>query len=110
MKLRIDGMKAYNNRRFMTTIASTTKLPAQRKAKEKRKPPLSIPLNAEEDERLVKLIAVYQEAIVDHNRKHGQHHTANVTPCDIVRAGMIELEKLTPEDLRLAILSVKNER
>ena len=110
MKLRDEGMKAYNNRRFMTTIASTTKLPAQKKAKEKRKPPLSIPLNAEEDERLVKLMALYQETVVDHNRKHGHHNTANVTPCDIVRAGMIELEKLTPGDLRFAILNAKNER
>lgn len=108
MKLRMEGMKIYKGRPVMASVVSTTKLPAQKKAK--RKPPHSIPLNDEEDGRLMRLMASYQEAVVAWNQEHGEHNSANVTPCDIMRAGMIELEKLTPEQLRLAVQNAKRER
>jgi hypothetical protein len=103
-------MRLYNNRHFMASLSSTTKLPAPKKVRTKRKPPHSIPLNDEEDSRLMQLMARYQEAVVAHNKRREEHNTANVTPCDIMRTGMIELEKLTPEELRVAVLNAKQAR
>ena len=110
MKLHMERMKVYKGRHFMSSVVSTTKLPAQGKAKQKRKPPHSVPLNDDEDERLKRLMASYQDAVVARNREQGEHNSANVTPCDIMRTGMIELEKLTPEQLRMAVQNAKKER
>lgn len=103
-------MKVYKSGNFMASIVSRTKPSLTPKAKAKRKPPHSIPLNEEEDDRLVKLMSRYQEAVVAKNKEQGEHNSANVTPCDIMRTGMIELEKLNPEQLRLAVINAKKGR
>ena len=93
----------------MKSVITAKRLPANQGVKGKRKPH-SIPLNVAEDQRLLQLMSRYQQAVVAKNQELGEHHSANVTPCDMMRTGLTLMDELTPEELRIAVLNTKHER
>jgi len=69
-----------------------------------------VPLTAQEQANLERLVAVYQKAVVARNDKTGETQSANVERTDIMRAGLAALDDLSPEKLRVLVLKIKNDR
>ena len=78
------------------------------KTSQEKKGPQSIPLNGPEQARLDDLMFRFQELVVLRNRRSGERVNANVTLCDIMRAGMMALKDLTDDEFRLLVLRAKD--
>jgi hypothetical protein len=67
-----------------------------------------VPLSTKEQTNLEDLMARYQDAVVTRNRKLGQRRSANILPTEVMRAGLLALNELTPDRLRTLVLRVRS--
>jgi hypothetical protein len=69
-----------------------------------------VPLTAQEQANLERLVALYQKAVVTRNDKTNETQSANVERPEIMRAGLAALEDLSPEKLRLLVVKIRDGR
>jgi len=83
--------------------------PAKIVAKKSAKRPIQqTPLNPNEKQRLEDLILRFQEIVVARNKRLSERTRADVGEVDVIRAGLMALEKLSDEEFRALLVKAKN--
>lgn len=87
--------------------AAPAKTDASRPAPKAKRPVKQTLLNPTEMQRLENLILRFQEIIVGRNKRFGERSRADIEDRDIMRGGLLALEKLSDEDFRLVLIKAK---
>ena len=80
------------------------------KTDKEKKRTQQVPLSAQEDECLERLQLRFQDAVVARNKKTGERRIANILPTEIMRTGLVALDEMASEQLRVTVLKVIDEK
>jgi hypothetical protein len=79
-----------------------------KKASKGKRPIQQTLLSPGEEQRMENLVLRFQEVVVARNKRLGERSRANVGEGDIMRAGLLALEKLSDEDFRALLIKAKD--
>jgi len=85
--------------------AAPAKIVVEKSAK---RPIQQTPLNLHEKQRLEDLILRFQDIVVARNKRLSERTRAGVSEVDVIRAGLMALEKLSDEEFRVLLVKAKN--